>query len=274
MSACLAVACLAGGCAAGDPAGGAAEGRAAGPPLEGISVALEQSRDNENRHLIQVVLTSTGAAPVAVERLQLRAPGFTDVAPTVRADVLRPGRRLAFPVAYGAADCARSGSARVVVGHRTTDGLRETTLPVPADDPLLPRLHRRECDLRRLARAVDIGFGSDWRRTGDTAVGRLVLRRRPAGGSVELRSVEGTVLFTLRTARRLPVRVSAPQVELPVTVRPSRCDPHALIESKRSFDFPYVASLDGGRPLTLTARPDAAGVALLEQLLRDACAPS
>ena len=42
---------------------------------------------------------------------------------------------------------------------------------------------------------------------------------------------------------------------------------------KRSYDFPYVATLGAGEPLSVTVRPDAAGVALLERLLADVCAP-
>ena len=85
-----------------------------------LTVVLEQSRDNENRHLLQIALSNDGAEPVEVVRLQLRSPAFTGVAPTVREDVLAPGQRLAFPITYGAADCRGSGPATVVIGHRRT----------------------------------------------------------------------------------------------------------------------------------------------------------
>ena len=246
----------------------------AASPSPDLRVHLEQSRDNENRHLLQVVLDNDGAAPVEVVRLQLRAPGWVDVAPTVRADVLRPCRRLAFPVDYGAAVCGRDGPARVVVGHRTDDGLRELELTVPADDPLLPRLHRRECALRALDEAVDVGFDDGaWRREGDVVSGRLVVRRRAGAAPVTVDALEGTVLLTLRPDAPLPLTLTAGRAAVPVTVTASRCDVHALLESKRSFDFPYVATLDGGEPLSVTVRPDPPGVALLERLLADVCAP-
>jgi hypothetical protein len=243
---------------------------AAAPDLR---VALEQSRDNENRHLLQVVLTNDGAAPVEVVRLQLRAPGWTGVPPTARTDVLRPGRRLAFPVDYGTAVCGRDGPATVVVGSRTDRGLQETELVVPADDPLLPRLHARECDLRALAEAVEVAFDDDaWQRDGEVVHGRLVARRL-GRASVAVDALEGTVVFTLRPGARLPLELASGPAEVPVSVTASRCDFHALIESKRSYDFPWVATLDGGAPLSVTVRPGPRGVALLERLLADVCAP-
>ena len=243
-------------------------------PLPELRVALEQSRDNENRHLLQVVLTNDGQTPVEVVRLQLRAAGWTQVAPTARTDVVRPGRRLAFPVEYGTAVCGRDGASTVVVGHRTADGLREAELAVPDDDPLLARLHRRECDLRALGEAVEVAFDDgSWRRRGDVASGRLVVRGTGDGAPVTVDAVEGTVVFTLRPGAALPVTATSGGAQVPVTVTASRCDAHALIESKRSYDFPYVARRGGGEPLSVTVRPGPRGVALLERLLADVCAP-
>lgn len=239
-----------------------------------LAVRLEQSRDNENRHLLQVVLTNDGRTPVEVVRLQLRAPGWTGVAPTARTDVVRPGRRLAFPVTYGTALCGREGPATVVVGSRTDGGLQELELRVPDDDPLLPRLHRRECALRELAAAVDVAFDeAAWRREGDVVTGRLVLRRLEGSAPVTVDALEGTVVLTLRPGARLPLTLAAGRAEVPVTVTASRCDVHALLESKRSYDVPYVATLGAGEPLSVTVRPGARGLALLERLLADVCAP-
>jgi len=244
---------------------------AAQEPPPGLSVALEQSRDNENRHLLQVVLTNHGRLPVEVVRLQLRAPGFVDVPPTVRTDVVRPGRRIAFPVAYGAADCARNGEARVVLGHRTPEGVHDAVLVVPADDPLLPGLHERECALAELAETAEIAFAPEWRREGDAVLGELVVRRRSGTAPVRLVSLEGTVVFTLRPQASLPAQLDRDEVVVPVRVNASRCDPHALAESKRSYDFPWYAALGDAEPLYGTARPDDAGRAVLEDLLLDTC---
>ena len=250
---------------------GCAAPAAAPPPL---SVSLEQSRDNENRHLLQVVLDNPGPGEVEVVRLQLRGGGFTGVAPTVREDVLRPGRRLAFPVAYGGADCARATPAQVVLGHREGGELREVVLDVPEDDPLLPRLRRRECDLAELASAAALSFADRaWERTGLTATGRAVVAREQGREPVELASLEGTVVFTLRAQGLPAVLAGQEDAVVPVTVHASRCDVHARTESKRSHDFLAAVRLGDGDLLTVTVKPGPRGLALLERLLADTCAP-
>ena len=241
-------------------------------PAPDLTVALEQSRDNENRHLLQVVLTGTGDEPVDVVRLQVRSPRFVDVAPTVRQDVLTRGRRIAFPIAYGPADCDGEGPATVVLGHRTADGLQEHVLRVP-DDPTLPRLQRRECDLRELADSASIAFAPEWERRGDTAYGTLVLKRRSGRAPVTLTALEGSVLLTLRPTGPLPLLLAADadEARLPVEVTATRCDPHALTESKRTYDFPRYAALGDAEPLYATVRPGEPGRSLLEQVLVDTC---
>ena len=250
-------------------------GCAAAPAAPPLSVSLEQSRDNENRHLLQVVLDNSGPQDVEVVRLQLRGGGFVDVAPTVREDVLRAGRRLAFPVAYGAADCRRTAPARVVLGARDGEALREVVLDVPPDDPLLPRLRRRECDLAELADVAGLAFAEDaWERRGDAVTGRAVLVRRDGRAPVQLAALDGTVVFTLR-ARGLPVTLAGEdRVEVPVAVHASRCDAHALAESKRSYDFPGAVRLGDEDLLTVTVRAGDRGRALLERLLLDTCVPA
>lgn len=242
-----------------------------GPAAPPLSVALDQSRDLENRHRLGVLLTNAGAEPVEVVRLQLRSPAWSQVAPTVREESLPPGRRLAFPVAYGAADCAVTGPASVVVGYRADGVLREAEVPVPEQDPLLPRLHERECALQDLERAADVGFSPGWQRRGDVALGELVVTRRRGSEPVAVSAVDGSVIFTLRATGPLPAALAQDSVRVPVEASPTRCDPHALAESKRTYDFSLAVSLGGGPPLTVTARPEPGDLPLLEQLVRDVC---
>lgn len=105
----------------------------AAPSAPPLSVSLDQSRDLENRHLLAVGLVNEGDTPVQVVRLQLRSGAWSTVAPTVREELLAPGRRLAFPLTYGRADCRGSGPALVVVGYRRDGVLREARVRVPDD---------------------------------------------------------------------------------------------------------------------------------------------
>ena len=86
---------------------------------------------------------------------------------------------------------------------------------------------------------------------------------------VTLTSVEGNVVFSLVPARSGPLRLAGePAVRLPVQVRASRCDAHALIENKRTYDFPVYAALGQGSPQYVSVPVEGAGRALLDDLLR------
>lgn len=118
----------------------AACGRNAPAAAPGPTVSLEQSSDNEARHLLQVDVTA-GTAPVTVRGLQLRGGGFVQVAPTARNDVVQAGTRSAFAIPYGVALC-EGRPAPVVMLVDTPAGRLEVEV---ADDRLLPRLRAREC---------------------------------------------------------------------------------------------------------------------------------
>lgn len=238
-------------------------------PAPTLSVSLDQSRDLENRHLLAVRVTNDGAEPLDVVRLQLRSDAWSSVRPTVREERLAPGQRLAFPVAYGVADCAVEEPTRLVVGYRRDGSLHEVDVPVPASDPLLPRLHRRECDLAALARTASVELGGFVRR-GDVAVGELVVRRE-RDGDVRVVAVDGSVILTARTATPLPAEL-ADELRLPVEVEPSRCDPHALAESKRTYVFAIAVQAGDQPPLIVAVTPDDRSV--LEQLVQDVCLPT
>lgn len=118
----------------------AACGRQPPAAAPGPTVSLEQSSDNEARHLLQVDVTA-GSGPVTVRGLQLRGGGFVQVAPTPRNDVVQAGTRSAFAIPYGVALC-EGRPAPVVMLVDTPSGRLEVEV---ADDRLLPRLRAREC---------------------------------------------------------------------------------------------------------------------------------
>jgi hypothetical protein len=125
-------------------------------------VTVEQSRDNENRGLLQLVLHNDSDGPVHVRRLQLRSPGYRTVPGAVFDDAVRPGARTAFPVEPDDAVCrvaAPTGTA-VVAGLLDCGSVREVRLPLPDTDPVLPRLNARPCAVERLERGVELGFST------------------------------------------------------------------------------------------------------------------
>lgn len=82
------------------------------------------------------------------------------------------------------------------------------------------------------------------------------------------------MIFTLQPGRveapLLVVDADRQRSTVDVTISASRCDPHALIESKRSFVFAGWMQLDGGPVIRVDIEPDGPVRAALEGFL-DAC---
>jgi hypothetical protein len=261
---------LAGAAGCGDGGGTAAPA--------GLRVTVEQSRDNENRGLLQLVVHNDGAEPVQVRRAQLRSPAYRAVPGAVFDEQVRPGTRTAFPVRFGDAVCDVEGAAGsvVVLGLREGGSVREARLPVPDGDPVLPRLHARACALERLERSAELEFSTGWVRDGDVVTGELVLRRRqgaPAADVLRVTAVQSSILFLLQPLGTLPVELAAAdrRASLPVRVTAVRCDPHARIESKRSYTFPVFVAVGDAEPLQVQVTADDGGSALMDSVLRDRC---
>ncbi|MPZ87856.1 MAG: hypothetical protein GEU81_07230 [Nitriliruptorales bacterium] len=90
--------------------------------------------------------------------------------------------------------------------------------------------------------------------------------------------VGGTVIFTIRTVSELPKPLlrldpATESAEIPVEISASRCDAHALTESKKSFVFPMWVSLGEAPEQYLEIEPEGDSRRLLEQLL-DECRPA
>jgi hypothetical protein len=238
-------------------------------------VTVEQSRDNENRGLLQLVVRNDGDEPVRVRRAQLRSPGWAAAPPGVFDDEIRPGRRIAFPVPFGEPRCEvdRPDGSVVVAGLTDGGSVREVRLPVPDDDPVLPRLHARACALEQLDRDTDLGFSPDWVREGDVVRGALVLERERGDAAVAVTALQSSIVFLVQPTGDLPLELAPGErrAELPVEVRAVRCDPHALIESKRSYTFPVFVSVAGAEPLQVPVTSDEGGIALMDAVLREEC---
>lgn len=181
-----------------------------------------------------------------LEELALASPSFSAMPPTTTSAQLPPGWRTNFPVPYGDARCdagAATGpppEARARV--RTSDGTAHAVaLSLAGDSEDLERVRARDCAQHELRRAVRLSL-EGWVLDGEELRGALVLRRAQSRDAVAVESFGGNVIYTIRagTPATTPlVTLAAGQSEatLPVRVEATRCDPHALAESKQSYVF-------------------------------------
>lgn len=258
--------------AAGSLVAGCGSAPAEAPP--GLTAAVEQSRDNENRRLLQLVVTNEGDDVVQVRQARLASKAYAQVPPAVFDQQVRPGSRTAFPVPYGDVRCGdEPAGASVVLGLADGGSVREVRVPVPDEASVLPRLHQRDCALAALAEAVDVALTGPWEREGDAVTGRLRLTRRSGDRTVRVTDAQSSIILLLQPSR-LPLELApgAGTAEAPVVVRAVRCDPHALIESKRTFTFPVFVALGDAEPLSLSVTADERGRAAMDEALRERCA--
>lgn len=244
----------------------------------GLRAEVDESRLFATRHQIRLGLANGGAEPVAVATIQLASPRFAPVAPNRRDSVLAPGQDVSMPLDYGAAACtddegvATTSSALVVV-----DG---QAVQLPLDErsnAALTDLQSDECEAAMVAHVVEVRFDEDWEQTAPgVAQGHVVLTQQAEGSAAALHELRGTVIFTVDTAGEddplLAVADGSQRARRPVTVTASRCDPHALIESKKTFVFTAMLALDGGEERPVAFQPEGQSRQVLDALL-GSCLP-
>ena len=98
--------------------------------------------------------------------------------------------------------------------------------------------------------------------------------QRTGPGALAVTELLGSILFSVAgtpPAPLLQLPAGAATASAPVVLLASRCDQHALIESKTSFTFPLFASVDGGEPARLSTTASGAARDALQSLLDDTC---
>jgi hypothetical protein len=231
-----------------------------------LTAELSQFRDNYSRQIIEIQLTNTSGAAVSVLAATLQSPLFgSDIRWTSAGagTELPPGQTKSLPARLPAASCpaqpdARPGAA-VEVRVAEAAGAPATTLTAPAADPfgVLARNNAEMCVAQAAAAVAGFRFSPDLRLSADgrTAVLRLVINPRKAAGAIAggptltINSIGGTTLLEEDRSAPWPhgLRVDAagPVLELPLGIRPARCDPHAVAEDKVGTLIPLRITVGG-----------------------------
>ncbi len=190
-----------------------------------------------------------------------------------------PGRRLAFPVDVRRRRLCAATLAGAASSSATAPAtaLHEVVLDVPADDPLLPRLHRRECDLARARARPSTSFDEGaWRRDGDggqraagraadAAARRRSARRRWRAASCS-RCDAGAALPAVLADQ--PRRSGARRGRRPRAATSTRSSRASAATTSRTS-----VPLGGGEPLSVTVRPARDGRRAARAAARRRCAP-
>jgi hypothetical protein len=173
-----------------------------------VALSVEQYRDDEVAHAIQIAVRNHEPEPIAVEDVQFDSPDFM---PTGRVGygeepVPPGGLQIDFKTAYGKGRCdgvtvpAHAGPATAVLRIQSADGTADD-YRYPLADPrgLLDGLLAADCRQVLVANVADITFGDTWTvtRGGSQPVlhGTVELHRTNLDRSVAVTDLLGSVLF-------------------------------------------------------------------------------
>ncbi len=273
-----------------------------------LVVDVEKPRYLVAERMVEVIVVNKGASPVRVEQIQLFGRLFKAQPPIAKDTLLQPDERKDLKVGYGRVRCRRqaptSSEPFVRLRVRASDGNQSRArLALPSPSPTLQRLHDTECGLLALGEAVQVRYGPGWTRAGRgyrDARGRLVLRRRASREPIVLTAVGGNVIFTVtahvddspqrpqrdpqrpqrdpQRPQRDPQRALAilrpgdERLTVPVAVAASRCDAHAVADSKKTFLLPLWLRVGAAEEQYLEVEVTGRGRRLLTDVISDCVA--
>ncbi len=251
-----------------------------------ITVEVNQSRDQYGKQAIQIQLTNTTDSPVTVTGARLHSPLFEgDISwePSAGSLELPPRQPKSVPAVLPAATCNTSADEstelKADVTH-STPGKDPVMVSTSASDPfgVLERNAYELCIAAEAAAVATIVLdpGLELAADGRTAVVRLVITPATPGGtrqSLTIASIDETTLLAQPPAAPWPrnVAVRADRQEIPLTIRPARCDPHAVAEDKVGTLLPLRVAIGERKGVLKVAAPNDLRSRIYD-FITDACA--
>jgi hypothetical protein len=227
-----------------------------------VEVTATRSSLFDTQRTFRLELRNHGAEPVVVSGVRLVSPLFEAEPPADRRTEVPAGDQRLVPLAFGPSVCPPGEGDPVVEAVVDGEAVRLPLAERPAG--LLADFHDLECAQAAVRDAVDLRFGDAWASLGPrSAAGQILVEPREPDADASVESVRGNIVFSIEVTSASPRRLA-------VVVTATRCDPHALIESKRTFQYPVEVALDEGEPVWVVLEPEGAARATFERLL-EAC---
>ena len=260
------------GCAADDDNAGTADSGEPTGPVANVTATLQRSTLFETHRSLRLTVSNRGDQELEIEAVQLDSPLFEPVAPQVRDVPVPASDRVAIPLPFGTAQCDDvADDPPELIARLAGDDLRMAIEEVPSG--VLSELNTEECAATAVLASVDLHLGDTWQRTeARTIEGEIELAQRSSGVTATLDELRGNVIFGVSagegTGSALEVADATPTAAGPIAITAARCDPHALIEYKRTFIFTAYVAVDDGEPTRVDFEAEGGARRALEELLR------
>ena len=247
------------------------------PLPSGVSVSIQQNRDDYGPRRLEIVVSNDGAEAITVTRASFDSAGFVAPAAWNRPATIEPGTTTNLRVQLAAADCAgKPGStgasdSSVALDFTLPDGSAGSATVTPSDPfDAIATVTAQDCAADAVGTIVDVAFAEKLRtasRDGElTALLDLTFTPTGSAGSVTVHSVSDTILVRSPSSTGWGVEKTLTAASAPLTVTldfiPNNCRLHTVAEDKRGTFFPLAVTLDA-RELTY---PVAASTALKKQV--------
>ena len=200
---------------------------------------------------LSVATTNLGDEPISIRSIAVRTDHFEPLPAESKRTVIAPGQRIDVQVDFGeltTCDPSTRSDAAVLIEIARGDAdpvqYLATLDPAPLDE-----IRDRECAQRRVTDAATIGFSAEREIDGSTMSTTIDVVRNAGTPTIELTSLSGSVIFALTPVDETePIaRLDAddPAASIPILVEVTRCDPHVVSQSSRTFDLAVYVSIDG-----------------------------
>lgn len=254
---------------------------AAEPPVP-LTAGLIQHRTDQVLRAVTIQLGNDGPTPIQVVRAELRSPSFTGVGPVDTDTLVLTGDVLTdIRIGYGQGTCTgpaatlTAAPATAVLTVRAGERTRDVTLPLPHPSRLLDYLLRTDCEqaeVREVATATLTGLAP---RPDGALHAAIRLTRTGGTAPVTMTDLKGSILYTLTPVVTAPpygtLAAGQATADVPIVIAPSRCDPHAIGEVKKPYEFPAWLAVGDAPPVYTVIDVPEPDRAILFDLVRKAC---
>lgn len=260
---------------------------------EGFSATLQRYREDVVSHTVQIEVTNRSDQRVLLSALRLSWAGLVDAGPGPRTERLTPGQTLDLPVPVGDAVCSdpprldepRPAGAAVALATATADDgtARQLRIPVTDTRGVLAGVHGPDCRRQSVRYIATLSVDGVWTDTVDAPgraalAGTVRLHRNHTTTPVAITAFNGSVLFAIGPVVRPPsgplltLAGDATDAALPVVLgTTTRCDGHAIAESKQAYLWPIELAVGAGTTVVVDLVPDESVRPQLIAMLRKAC---
>lgn len=253
------------------------------PPPSGTLVAdLRQSSRDAAAGRFEVWIDNDTGAAITPTRISYADGRFRGALSATRLREIPSQSTRGFQIAQPdrpacRTEAASTTAARVTVDYRTTDGEdRSVTVPVSDEAEVAERYAGSRCLELAVERVATLSWADEVPSSGEVgSTGTLTLRIEPTGrpGTLVVDSIRGTPILNSADGDWEPavtVDASTAALDLPLPVKPTRCDAHAFAESGGATAFVVNLHLDG-EPGQVTVRMSPAGAAAAIAFAKASC---